>query len=281
MPHTKIWYTLLAAAKRKAVPFSFLARKDMMKKILFFVLLTSFLFGVELHITPQKDINITSQDVDALKEYVLRTLKFHLSEKGAKRIVLDNRLLANEYLKKYKLSPFDKKYIQICVERYLADKMVQEYQKSIPIDEKVLLSYYLDHKEKYKKELKIEAVLFWFDDAKKAIDFYIQAQGKSFEGAKKLAQKLKGVMQEMGGVKPLSKFSQKVQKFIEKNPYVGYAMPPVIISPNSASVLYIKSYETEQGYKPFEDVKEQVKQEILQKAFAKMRNELLAKYKKQ
>ena len=271
----------MAAAKRKAVPFSFLVRKDMMKKILFFVLLTSFLFGVELHIAPQKDINITSQDVDVLKQYVLRTLNFHLSEKGAKRIALDNRLLANEYLKKYKLTPFDKKYLQICVERYLADKMVQEYQKSIPIDEKVLLSYYLDHKEKYKKEPKIDEVLFWFDDAKKAIEFYLQVQGKNFEEAKKLAAKYGGRVEDRGGEKKLSQFSQKVQEFIKKNPHPYYAMPPIIFSPTAASVLYIKSYKKAQGYEPFEHVKDKVKKEILQKAFAKMRKELLAKYKKQ
>ncbi len=253
-----------------------------MKKFFLLFLCIPFLFGVELQLKPNKDMNVSTQDVEALKQYVLRVLHFHLSDKGARDIALDNRLLANEYLKKHnELSPFDKKYLQICVERYLADKMVQEYQNSIPVDEKVLLSYYLDHKEKYKKEPKIDEVLFWFDDAKKAIEFYLQVQGKNFEEAKKLAAKYGGRVEDRGGEKELSQFSQKVQEFIKKNPHPFYAMPPIILSPTVASVLYIKSYKEGEGYEPFEKVKNKIRQEILEKAFAKMRKELLAKYKKQ
>ena len=270
------------SSEEKGFPFSFLARKGKMKKLFCFYLVSiTFLFGVELHIAPQRNINVSSQDVDALKRYILQTLKFHISDKGAHRIVLENRLLANEYLKKYKLSPFDKKYLQVCIERYLADKMVQKYQQSVPVDEKVLLAYYLDHKEQFKKEPKIEAVLFFFFFAKKAIEFYLSVQGKNFDDARKLAREYKGILQEMGGEKRLSQFSKKVQEFVLKNPRAYYAMPPVILAPNSASVLYIKSYKQEKGYKPFESVKEQVKQEILQKAFAKMRKKLLEKYKQQ
>jgi len=282
LPHTEIWYTLLAAAKRKVTPFSFLSRKGIMNKIfLLFFLSITLLFGVELRILPQQNIQITGQDVDAFKKYILDTLHFHLSDEGAQNIVLENRFLANDYIKTYKLAPFDKKYLQVMVEKFLADKMVQRYQENLPIDEKVLLSYYLDHKKEFKKQPQIEAILFWFDDAKKAIDFYLEVQGKDFEDAKKLARKYGGVLQKMGGEKSLSQFSQKVQKFVHKNPRPYYAMPPVILSPNSASVLYIKSYRQERGYEPFDAVKEKVKRKIFQEAFTKMRKEILNKYKRQ
>jgi len=243
--------------------------------LLFFVATLSFALQVDIH--PDNKITVTNQDKDALKSFLAKFYRFHIRDQGALNLVKGNRVLANEYVKSHQLSKADKTYITIQIEQYLADKFVQDFQRRNTISDKVALSYYLDHKDDFKKSDQVDTVLFVFNDPEKAVDFYTQVKGKDLSYAQNLAKEYNATIKDIG-YKKIDEVKYPTRAFLEKNKKSNYFLPPIILNTSSADVLYVRSYKKGNGYKPFKEVKEDIIKLLRKKTFLKERDKLLKKY---
>lgn len=236
-------------------------------------------FAVEINITPDKAINVTQKDITTYKYYVKRKYNYVITDnKGAKKIIKENRILANEFLKKGFLDK-EKEYIKIMIEDYLADRYVQNIQRSIKIPEKVLYSYYLDHKDKFKEGAKVDIVRFSFKIYEDAVDFYNKAKRLHNEEAiKKLATQYKAQVKNYGW-RDVNMLKKTFASFIKKDTK-GYLVPPFILSKNVINVYYIRDYKKGEGYYPFKKVKEKIRNILYNKTFGHKREEILKQYKK-
>lgn len=249
-----------------------------MKKFTFLLLSSAILlFAVQLQITPDKRVEVTRSDASALKSFLKEFFHFYITENGAYDLVKKNRVLANQYLKEYPLREDDISYLKIQIERYLADKYVKQIQKKEQIDEKVLLSYYLDHKNNFKKLPKVDTVLFLFNDPDKAIVFYEKVKGKDYAYAQTLAKELNATVKHYGW-RTIDKLKHPTREFVEKSKKSNYFLPPLVLNPYSAGVLYVKEYKAQEGYRPFEDVKDEIRELLWKETFVKVRNRLLKEY---
>jgi len=243
--------------------------------LLFFVATLSF--ALQVDIRPDKNIAVSGQEKDILKYYLFNQYRFRINDQGAMNIVKENRILANEYIKQNRLNKFDKYNILIRIEQYLADQFVKSFQEQKKIDEKVVMSYYLDHKNDFKKPDQVDTVLFVFNDPEKAVDFYTQVKGKDLSYAKNLAKEYNATIKDIG-YKNIDEVKYPTRAFLEKNKKSNYFLPPIVLNASSADVLYVRSYRKENGYKPFKEVKEDIIKLLRKKTFLKERDKLLKKY---
>ena len=245
---------------------------------LFYLFLCS-LFAIELKIVPdQNRSTISSQEVKALKYLIYKQLNFHLLDEGAKKLAKENRALANQYLREYGLKKKDIDYFKVWIEKYLAEEFIKKKEKESIKDEKILLSYYLDHREKFKWPDRVDTVVLWFNSVDKAMDFYYK--NKEIKDCDKLIQLATsmGARVEKMGYREVEKFKSPTKELLREMKDAGSLLPPLIVSPTSVSLLCVKKYEPSKGYKNFQEALPDVKKEFFKEAFAKMRREIVKQY---
>ncbi len=247
-----------------------------MKKIVVFIMIVAYSFAIQVKITPDKTIKMSNDDYSALKAYVQEVLKFHMSEKGARKIAKENRILANEYLKTKGLDKYDITKIKIMIETYLADKLIKDIQNNIKLPEKTLLSYYLDNKEQFRKGDTVDIISFEFDDMRKAIQFYNKVKDKDFDYAQKIADK-EGVNTKVYNNQERDTMFNVIKKYVEKGKE-KYFLPPITIQ-GHVKVMYVQHYNKSNEYYSFEEAKDKIKKKLFDETFARERNKILAKYK--
>jgi hypothetical protein len=235
------------------------------------------LFAIELKIAPdQNRSTISAQEAKALKYLIYKQLNFHLLEEGAKKLARENRALANQYLREYGLEKKDLNYFKVWIEKYLAEKFIKKKEEESIKDEKILLSYYLDHKEKFKWPDRVDTVILWFNNIDKAMDFYYRGQKiKDCEKLIKIATSMGARVEEMG-YREVEKFKSPTRELLRKKD--GSLLPPLIVSPTSVSLLCVRKYEPSKGYKNFQEALPDVKREFFKEAFTKMRREIVKRY---
>ena len=237
------------------------------------------LFGIEVKIFPDKDTNITISilEKNALKKFVKSTMNFELLDEGAYKIAKENRALANEYLKQKKLSSYDIARIKTEIEMYLANHFIEDIQKNVKIPEKILMSYYLDNKNKFKKVDEASIVLIFFNNYDNAAKFYENVKNRDYPYAKTLANEYNATIKEYG-FKKITKLKSPAKDYLLQFKKAGIFLPPVVLSPNTVSILYVKKYKIGKGYQDFEDVKEDIRKFLYNKTFLRERNKILRKY---
>jgi hypothetical protein len=204
-----------------------------------------------------------------------------MSDNGARKVAKENKILANEYIKKFGLSNFDKSKIEVMVNTYLADNMVRRIQNKIKIPDKVLYSYYLDNKEKFRTGDQIDFISFEFDDMRKAVDFYVKVKDKDFSYAQKIADK-DNVKTKNFLNQRIFKIDPNIKKYLDDHKS-GYFLPPIYLKGRNIKVLYVKNYKLsdKNDYLSFEQVKEEIAKKLKKANFIKERNKLLEKYKRE
>jgi len=247
-----------------------------MKKILLSLLITCSVFAIDIKISPDTKIVVSNKDKTAIQGFYDKFFKFHLTDDGAYKLVKENRILANEYLKKYGLSNDDKERIKVETELYLANAMVRKIQNNIKLSDKVLYSYYIDNKDKFKDSERVDLSIFYFKNPEKAFQFYWTAKNKKFEDAKKLAKQLSKdiVIKDYNDVK-LNTMKPFFRNMITKYG-AGHLMPPIF--DEVTSVSFIRAYHEATEYKKFNDVKEEIRKILYNKTFLRERNKILSQY---
>ncbi|SMC10164.1 peptidyl-prolyl cis-trans isomerase [Nitratiruptor tergarcus] len=238
--------------------------------------LTSSLFAIEVDIKPDTPpIRVSKGDIFTLKNYLFKKFRFRIKEKGARKVVLENRILANEYLKQGLLTPREKNRIKIELEIKLADNFVTHLQKSIKISPEILKSYYYDHIKEYKKSDKVQIERIRFKSYQDALEFYKKVNQYPKDKDILLTQ-FKGKVIYQGTVEK-ERLKTNIASFLQKGKE-HYAIPPIVVRSDIIDVYYIEKYIPSQGYKPFEEVKEEIENKLHKQLFAKKRKEILEKY---
>lgn len=248
-----------------------------MRKILFCILIiVNSVFAIDIKIFPDTKIVVTNKDKTAIQEFYDKFFKFHLTDDGAYKLVKENRILANAYLKKYGLPNDDKERIKVETELYLANAMVREIQNRIKLSDKVLYSYYIDNIDKFKDSDHVDLSIFYFKNPENAFQFYWTAKNKKFEDAKKLAKQLSKdiVIKDYNDVK-LNTMKPFFRNMITKYG-AGHLMPPIF--DEVTSVSFIRAYHEATEYKKFNDVKEEIRKILYNKTFLRERNKILSQY---
>ena len=248
-----------------------------MKEILFISLLVSVLFAIKIDVKvdENKSITPTNREKDAFKSFSKETMRFNISDQGAYNLIKENRALANEYIKKFGISEFDKARLKVESEMYLANKMIKTIQQSISIPYEVLYSYYLDNKNQFKEGDKVDAIMFFFIDPDKAIDFYLKVKNEKIN-VNNLAKEFNFVQKKHVDL-DVEKLKPVIKTILKKSKKKKYLLPPLIGSKYSV-VMYIEKYKKSKGYKPFDKVKSVIEKKLYNETFIKKRNEILKKY---
>ena len=252
----------------------------MKRMVLWFLLFVVVpLFAIEVEVRPDKDTNITISitEKNALKDFVKSTMNFVLRDEAAYRLAKENRALANEYLKQKKLSSYDLARIVEETEMYLATQLVKSIQRKINLSDKVLFSYYMDNKDRFKKSDEADIVLIFFNKYDDAAKFYENVKNRDFSYANQLAKEYNATIKDYG-FKKVAELKSPTKEYLLQYKKAGVFLPPVVLSPNSVSVLYVKEYKVGKGYKDFEDVKEDIRKFLYNKTFLRERNKILKKY---
>ena len=234
--------------------------------IVFILLLLLFqnIAAIEYKIYPDKKVEVTQKDIDAIKKYFIDTLNFYISEEGARKIAYENRILANEYIKS-KLFKKDRAYNKIAIEKLFADNYVKYLQETVSIPESVLKSYYLDHLSQYKKSDKVNLDIYHFKDFDTALHFYKSGTPQNTNNGKK-----KSI-----GWLSIEKLNKVLRGHIKKG-QKGYFLPP-LLRDKGVDVVFVKDYKKAEGYKSFSEVKSEIRKHLYKKTFSNKRKEILQK----
>jgi hypothetical protein len=145
-----------------------------MKKYFFSLLIfQSLIFAIEVTISEKQDPLITKEETNYFVKYMLKH-NIQTDNKDAKNKIKESRVLANEYLNKYKLSRQTSFEIQFYLEELLKNMLIKESLKEIKMNEAVLLSYYKANKHEFYKTEEIDFNVYSFDSFENALSFYNQ-----------------------------------------------------------------------------------------------------------
>lgn len=233
-----------------------------------------YAFSIEIKLMPDNNISVNYQDTQVLKNYLYQIYRFRITDKGAYTITKENRILANTYLKRGLLSENDKKYLQVIIEKYLAESFIKKLQREQKLSEKVLFSYYLDNKKQFKEEDKIYFLLLQFPSFNSSLKVYNLLKKLPPKQIIEEIKKDSNISIKNIGWKKFSELKDVTKSFIKKGKK-DYFLPPFIIASNRVKILYVKDYQEGKGYKNFNEVKDKIRQILYQKAFVKERNRIL------
>jgi len=244
-----------------------------MKRVFYFFFITVFMYGIEIEIRPDKKIKVQSGDISAMKHYLKKRYRFVVEDKGARQLVEENRILANEYLKSPYFKSFDRNFFKIKTERELADKFVELLQREIKIPQEAVKSYYYDHLDEFKEPPKAYLVRYSFPTYEEALRFYQDKKKNPNISIKEY----KGIKRDIGFAS-IPRFKEPLKSLVEKHG-AGYLTPPFIWAPDRYDVYYVKEIDDKPKYKDFEKVRKQIEEKLHKLTFKKRREEILKKYK--
>jgi len=240
----------------------------MTRIILYITLLfVSFSYAVVLEIHPSKEINATDMESELWIGKVYKERGIKPTKKAAKKYIQENRVLANRYLKEYKVPKNLLIETELEIDEILARKYIENTQKRLTLGEDVLKSYYIAHQSEF---VRPETVVYYpiqFDDFKTAYNFYSLHKDDS--------RFLDDYIRE-NGVKRYNVPKDRIYIAIKemfKDVRPKTLLPPTFLG-DKFVLFYVKDLlpKKELDYK---EVKEKIKNRLFKKEFASRRKKLL------
>jgi len=254
----------------------------MWKKIWFFLVISfsSFLYSIDIHLSPDIKIKISPQDITDMKQFLREEYRFIVEEEGAKRLVKENRILANVFIKSPYFKNFNLNLLKIKIEKILSEEFVKKVQSSIDLSPKILKSYYYDNLEKFRLPPKFVIKRYSFKTYDQAFSFYKRREKNLSTPPGDFGVSSSNVRRVS-----LSQLREPLKSLVEDNleknlSYTKYLTPPLVISSKRVDVYEIEKEVTSKSKKfyDFEQVKEEIKSFLYKKAFSQEREKLLSKY---
>jgi len=246
----------------------------MLKLFLISLSLVNLSFGVDLNITTSdRDYATTSEIYQLKKNLLIRKIK--IDDKEASRILEENMILSNLYLIENKLSKEMKNNFKILIEDKLAKMLIDEKEKNLHLSEDVLLSFYKDKKKLFfSKEIAFLSV-YQFNDFDSALKFYQKFNNNTKDisiyakdsNITKINQEL-----EFSAIHP------QIKGYLKKKTEMNYVVPPQKWAEHFI-VVYLEKIKKE-GYRPYEEIKEEIKKILIEENRGKTKKELVSYYRK-
>jgi len=242
----------------------------MKKFLLTTIISTTITLGIELSISPDKEKEVE------VKEKELKMTQNILGKKKKKisRYIRENRMLANLYLKKYAKEGNKKweeflQFKKLNIEEALSNMLIDINQSKQSIDEKVIKSYYIVHRNDFKKPKTLELKLYSSQDYKKAVHIYTTL-------------KKEGNYTSLPVPKEMNLSISQVFPYIRdlfKNAKKGDILPPLFFK-DSFIIFQVKDIKPEE-IMDFKEVKEDIKSILFYKTREKIRKEILSSLSEQ
>jgi hypothetical protein len=210
-------------------------------------------FALELELKPENTPTISNVETEAMVS-IFKQRRYTVESKEAKKHALENRKLANYYLKNEALSADLKAEFTLLIEEKLATLVTQNNIPDPSIKDDVILSYYTTHKKQFENSKIVEIIAVPFDSLEEAFSFYTTNKDKPFQ---KIETTVSGTQRtfekaplELAKLHPIIKSSLKG---IEE---MNYLLPPLYIN-KKHTVMYIGEIK-EGGFKPLEEVRSSI-----------------------
>ncbi len=245
-----------------------------MAKIFFiYFLMLHFLYGIELSIQSANRTYPNESEIELLKKN-LKSKMIIIDDKESARVLEENMILSNLFLKEAGLSKEFKTDIKIYIEGKLADELVRQKEKSIDVSDDVLLSYYKDKKKKFFSKNMVKMQIYMFDDFESALkvyeDFYKKpAALDKYAGENNISKVTQDLM--------FDNIHPQIKGYLKDVKEENYIVPPQKWAKNFI-VVYVEKIDTEY-FKPFEEVKEEIKTLLLNDNKNRLKKELVEYYR--
>ena len=221
------------------------------------ILIISPLFALEITIIPSKNKQPTEQEVQIYSNDLQKRGIVIKDKQKIKKRILEDRLLADEYLSKHKISPTIRISYTHKLERELADLYIQQSMKK-RISDKEIKSYYVMHKDRFTKPKKLILKLYGFKSYEEAAKAY---QEKNLQ-----AKKAHNIEFYVSDIAPyLRPFFENVGK--------GDITPPLYFK-GQFIIFEIRDIVSPQP-EPLAKVAKKIEKILFQKAYAEYRKRLL------
>jgi len=220
----------------------------------------TFSFSIEISLHPSKTKEPSSDELSIKKELLQKRGIFRVPESKLKDFLRSNRVLGDQYLKEFNTTAKYKKTLtkhKLQLEEELANLYVQEKLQQTPVDDEVLLSYYVSHKEKFVEPPKLTVTIYKFDDYQKAYEAY---EKKKFD--------IKGTKTTI----PYKSIDPSIKEMF-KDAKAKDILPPVFFR-DSYAVFVVDDVQPKRE-KSFEEVKPLIKALLLEKIQSDFRKKLL------
>lgn len=246
-----------------------------MKKFFAFLLMMScsiYVLAAEIDIATDKTDLITQNDIDAITK-LIASRHMRVTSKNAVKILKENKILANAFLKEKLLTAETKADINVLLNEKLANLMVDNSLEKKPLSDEVLLSYYKDNLVDYYQNKKITFSVYSFDDFNSSLDFYTKYKDKV-----KSIKNTEANMSQESQTLLLRNLHPDLVNLLLDNNTTGYITPPQKFY-KKYIILHVKDF-IDAGIEKFEAVKDDVKKIVQKKIRYDTKKALLNKYKK-
>lgn len=215
--------------------------------------------ALEIKIYPSSKIHPTQEEISVLQNMLKQRGVTIKDKETIKKRIQENRILANTYLQKYGIPKKLKLSHKLDMEEEIADLFIHK-NIQLKLNDQILRSYYTMHQKRFYTPKRLSLILYEFKNFHQALQAY---KAKNFKTLKSHEIILE-----------INQLSLYIRPFFE-NLQEGEITPPLYFK--GRFIVFKVKKIIPKKLKPFEDVKQEIKQILIDKAYATYRKQLLQK----
>jgi predicted transcriptional regulator len=244
----------------------------MLKSLLALLFLNVFLYAIEIDFIADKKIDVSQDEITQFKAQVLKQ-RIRIDDKEAKRVLMENRILANYYLKNEKVPQFFKLNLVHKTEKLLAKMLVDKYEEELELSDDILLSYYRAKKDEFYRQKQILLNVYKFKDFDSALEMYMAKRDKmdSLDSYAK-EHEIKMIEQLL----EVSNMHQQIRSNLRNLEDENYLVPPQKWADGYIVVHAVRFVE--ENYMPYEEIKEDIRERLIVQNRKNARRKLMQEY---
>ncbi len=239
-----------------------------------FIFLSFFsvhLFAINIEVTISSNHDISQLDIEnTIKMWKHRNLRIDTQE--AKKLVLENRVLADTFIEKGYFSDIVASENKIVYEEKLADLLVKNELKKIDNDT-IPLSYYEDNKHEFYLQEDIKFKVYAYKTFNEALACY-EKNRENIKQLEKYAKETNATVEEHE--MSLKNLHPQLQNLLIDFTSDSYITPPQKFFKNYIVFEVVKI--TQAHLQPFTEAKEGIIQKLEKRIMNNKRTELVEKY---
>ena len=222
-------------------------------------ILSTLSLALEIKIYPSSKIHPTQEEISILQNMLKQRGVTIKDKKTIKKRIRENRILADTYLQKYGIPKKLKLRHKLDMEEEIADLFIRK-NIQVKLNDRILRSYYIMHQKRFYAPKRLSLILYEFKNFHQALQAY---KAKNFKTLKSHEITLE-----------INQLSPYIRPFFE-NLQEGEITPPLYFK-GRFIVFKVKKVIPKQ-LKPFEDVKQEIKRILVDKAYTTYRKQLFQK----
>ncbi|MEA2111644.1 MAG: hypothetical protein U9P71_06300 [Campylobacterota bacterium] len=234
------------------------------------MILISSLYGLNISYTKSTILEVTPQEVKHFS-IILKKRGIKINQVQAKKAILENRVLADDYLMQFDISEDIANEFKLMLEEKLREMRIKEAKNAVNISDDILLSYYKDNKDNYYKTSEIEFNVYTFSTFNKALEFY-QKNDLSKNKTIVSDNNITSTNEKMS----INQLHPELLNLLKDETSFGYLVPPEKFFKN---YIILEVVNIEKGHiELYENVKKAVRRDLEKKITKDITKKLLDKF---